>query len=98
LEENGVKVGRLFDLKPDPGLSAVIRGVGEHARDHFLKARKIVRGLPRQARSPALLAELGLLYLADLERAGWNPFILETLPGRRFAVANLAWRAFIGRY
>jgi NADH dehydrogenase [ubiquinone] 1 alpha subcomplex assembly factor 6 len=98
LEENAVAVARLFDLKPDPGLPAVIRGIGEHARRHFLSARKAVQGLPRQARSPALLTELGLLYLADLERAGWNPFTLETLPGRRFAVANLAWRRFVRRY
>jgi NADH dehydrogenase [ubiquinone] 1 alpha subcomplex assembly factor 6 len=98
LEQNGVKIARLFELKADPGLPEVICGIGEHARRHFLKARKAVRGLPRQARSPALLAELGLLHLADLERAGWNPFTLETLPARRFAVASLAWHGFVRRY
>jgi NADH dehydrogenase [ubiquinone] 1 alpha subcomplex assembly factor 6 len=98
LAEEDVRIGHLFDLKPDPGLARVVRGVGEHARRHFLSARKTVTELPRVARSPALLAELGLLYLADLERAGWDPFVLETRPARPFTVARLALRSFIGRY
>lgn len=98
LEEAGVRLGRLFDLKPDPGLPEVIREVGEHARRHFLAARKMIGTLPKQARSPALLAELGLFYLADLKRAGWDPFILETKPARRFTIARLALRRLVGRY
>jgi NADH dehydrogenase [ubiquinone] 1 alpha subcomplex assembly factor 6 len=98
LAEEGVGIGRLFDLKPDPGLARVVRGVAEHARRHFLTARKTIRGLPRRARSPALLTELGLFYLADLERADWNPFVLETRPGRRFTIAGLALKAMTRRY
>jgi phytoene synthase len=98
LEEEHVRVRAIFDLKPDGGFSNVIRGIGEHARRHFLRARQSVRRLPRPARSPALLAELGLLYLNDLEGAGWDPFILERRPERRFAAAVLAWKALIGRY
>jgi phytoene synthase len=98
LAGEGVRVGSLFDLKPDPGLPRVIQGIGQHARQHFLAGRDCIADLPRHARSPALLAELGLLYLADLERAGWNPFVLEAVPGRRFTVIRLALKTVFGRY
>ena len=98
LAENAVALGRLFDLKPGPGLARVIRGVGEHARRHLLTARQAVRALPSSGRSPALLIELGLLYLADLERADWDPFVIEMRPPRRFTAATLGWQRLIRRY
>lgn len=98
LEEEHVRIRAIFDLKPDGGFSNVIRGIGEHARRHFLSARRAARLLPRPARSPALLTELGLLYLDDLERADWDPFVLERIRERRFTAAVLAWKALIRRY
>ena len=98
MQAAGVRVGRLFDLKPDPGLSEVVRTIGEQARGLFSDARPLVGKLPRAGRSPALLIELGQLYLRDLAGAAWNPFVLETRPPRRFTAARLALTALIKRY
>jgi len=76
----------------------VVCGVGLHARQHFMNARKLIRQFPKAARSPALLAELGLFHLRDLERAGWDPFALERTPPRRFTIAALALKRLIGGY
>ncbi len=94
----GVRIGRLFDLKPEPGLADVVREIAEEAGANFRAARKLVGKLPKRGRSPALLAELGQMYLTDLRRAGWNPFVLEARPPRRFTAAALALRAILGRY
>ncbi len=98
LEAAGVRTSRLFDLKPDPGLAGVVATVGNRARANFAAARTLVRTLPRAGRSPALLIELGLLYLRDLETSGWDPIALEKRPPRRFTAARLALAAALGRY
>jgi NADH dehydrogenase [ubiquinone] 1 alpha subcomplex assembly factor 6 len=98
LAEVGVRTGRLFDLKPEPELSGVIRSIGEQARVNFAAARKLVRKLPRTGRSPALLTELGLLYLGDLERSGWDPIALEKKLPRRFTAARLALATMLKGY
>jgi NADH dehydrogenase [ubiquinone] 1 alpha subcomplex assembly factor 6 len=94
----GVSTGRLFDLKPEPELSGIIRAIGEQARLDFAAARKLVRKLPRAGRSPALLIELGQLYLADLERSGWDSIALEKRLPRRFTAARLALAASFKGY
>jgi len=98
LANAGVRTGRLFDLKPEPELSGVVRSIGERARANFAAARKLVRELPRAGRSPALLIELGQLYLGDLERSGWDPIALEKRPPRRFTAARLALAASLKGY
>jgi NADH dehydrogenase [ubiquinone] 1 alpha subcomplex assembly factor 6 len=98
LESAGVRVSRLFDLKPEPGLSDVVRAIGELAQANFAAARKLVRMLPKEGRSPALLIELGQIYLGDLRQAGWNPITLETRPLRRFTAARLALATLIKGY
>jgi len=98
LAEAGVRVSRLFDLKPEPGLRTVVRAVGERARADFAEARKLVGQLPKAGRSPALLIELGRMYLTDLERAGWDPLALETRPPRRLAAARLALASILKGY
>jgi NADH dehydrogenase [ubiquinone] 1 alpha subcomplex assembly factor 6 len=98
LESAGVRVSRLFDLKPEPALYDVVRTIGERAQANFATARKLVRKLPKTGRSPALLVELGQVYLGDLGRAGWNPIALETRPQRRFTVARLALATLLKGY
>jgi NADH dehydrogenase [ubiquinone] 1 alpha subcomplex assembly factor 6 len=98
LAEAGVRVSRLFDLKPEPGFCDVIRIVGEQARADFAAARKLVGRLPRAGRPPALLIELGFMYLRDLERAGWDPVALERKPPRRLAAARLALASLVKGY
>jgi len=98
LTEAGVRVSRLFDLKPEPGFRDVVRTVGEQARADLADARKLVGGLPRAGRSPALLIELGRMHLNDLERADWDPLVLEAKPPRRMAAARLALASLLKRY
>jgi len=98
LEQAGVGTGRLFDLKPEAGLADVVRAIGDRARANFADAQRSLRSLPRAGRSPALLIELGRLYLNDLQRAGWNPIALEKLPQRRFSAVRLALASWIKGY
>ena len=98
LELAGVRVSRLFDLKPEPGFTDIVRDLGGQARADFAAARRRVRALPRNTRSPALLIELGRMYLSDLERAGWSPIVLEKQPPRRMAAARLALAALFKGY
>jgi len=98
LEQAGVRISRLFDLKPEPGITDVVCAIGEQARADFAAARKLVRALPKKARSPALLIELGWMYLGDLERAGWDPLQLEKQAPRRLAAGKLALAALAKGY
>lgn len=98
LESAGVRVSRLFDLKPELALYDVVRTIGEEAQANFAAARKLVPLLPKAGRSPSLLIELGQIYLVDLGRAGWNPIALETRPGRRFTAARLALATLLKGY
>jgi phytoene synthase len=98
LEQAGVRVSRLLDMKPEAGLSDVVRGIAETARADFAAARPLIRTLPSGARSPVLLIALGRMYLADLERAGWNPLELEKRPPRRLSAARLALAAIFKIY
>lgn len=98
LAQAGVRTSQLFDLKPEAGLTGVVREVGEQARADFSVARRLIRTLPRSGRSPALLIELGWMYLNDLERAGWDPLALERRAPRRLAAASLALASFFKGY
>jgi phytoene synthase len=98
LENAGVRVSRLFDLKPEPGLTDVVRSIGDRAQANFVASRKLLRRLPKRGRSPALLVELGQIYLGDLKQAGWNPIALEAKPQRRFTAARLALAALFKGY
>ncbi len=98
LDAAAVRASRLFDLKPDPGLAGIVREIGGRALARLDEARPLIRSMPKSGRAPLLLAVLARLYLADLRRAGWNPFILEGRPARPFAVLHLALRHGLNRY
>lgn len=98
LEGAGVRIDRLFDLKPDPGLPHVVREIADRAGRCLNDADRARRALPRRARSPLLLGELAKLYLADLRRAGWNPFRPELRRGRPMAALGLAWASLARGY
>jgi NADH dehydrogenase [ubiquinone] 1 alpha subcomplex assembly factor 6 len=98
LAEAGVRVSRLFDLKPEPGFRDVVHAIGEQARADFAAARTLLGRLPRGGRSPALLIELGRIYLDDLEGAGWDPLVLEKKPPRRLLAARLALASLLKGY
>jgi phytoene synthase len=94
----GVRTGRLFDLKPEPGLTKVVLEIADTAFVYLRNAKSEMPAIPPGRRSPLLIAELTRLYLADLKRSGWDPFLLEHKRPRALIAANLAIRAMIGRY
>ncbi len=89
LKAANVRTGRLFDMKPDPGVAIVARAIGERALFHLEEGKAAIRSIPGTARAPLLLAELARLYLADLRRADWDPFAPWLRRGRPLALANL---------
>jgi phytoene synthase len=97
LKAAGVSRARLFDLKPDPGLTAIVKEIGQQARQLLKAGRSAVLAVPRAGRSPLLLAELAKLYLRDLENVGWDPFSPNLRP-RPMAAAHLAIRSVVKRY
>jgi phytoene synthase len=103
LEQEGVRVGRLFEGRlcegeAEPGLCRVVHEIARTAADHLRRARRLTGTVPRRLRSPLLLARLADLHLADLARAGWNPFAPGLAAGRPLAVARLAIPAILGRF
>jgi phytoene synthase len=98
LAAHTVRIQRLLDLKPGPGFADAVRTVGERARELLRDLPGRIGGVPRAARSPALVASLSRYYLRDLERRGWDPFVLEQRPARPLRVARLAWRAALRGY
>jgi phytoene synthase len=79
---NGVDVEALFERGRSRGLTQVVKTLAERARAH-LKAARRKRGIPRAAIPALLPARLADSYLAELERAGFDPFALG--PARKRA-------------
>jgi phytoene synthase len=98
LDAAGVRTGRLLDLKPEAGLNLVVREIAEQADGLFAGARRLIRHLPKDERSPALLIELGRFRLNDLKRADWNPFALESRPQGGLIALKLGLRSVLGGY
>jgi NADH dehydrogenase [ubiquinone] 1 alpha subcomplex assembly factor 6 len=94
----GVRVGRLFDLKPDPGLAKVSRDLGERALASIALAEQSLSAIPRVRRWPLLLGVLAQLYLRDLRENRWDPFASGLVRGRPLAVLHLAARRLSRRY
>lgn len=98
LMDHSVRTQGLFDLKPTPGLAEVVRDIGLYARELLDEAPRVLSGVSKAARSPALIASLARYYLADLERAGWDPFVLERRKQRPLLIGRLGLRALIRGY
>jgi phytoene synthase len=98
LRDAGVSSSRLFDLRPEPGVTQVIRQIGDRIAPLLQEGRVLTRELPKNLRSPLLLAELAALHLRDLRAAGWNPFVLERRAPRPLIALTLAMRAILKRY
>jgi len=92
------EVVRALDLKPGEGFTDAVRTVGERARELLHALPDAIGGVPKAARSPALIASLSRRYLRDLERCGWDPFVLEQRPAWPLLVAGLAVRAALHGY
>jgi len=81
-------------LTPSAELSAVVERIAAEAARR-LAAGRAVRGLPQAVKRGLLVATLADADLADIRRAGNDPFALPTSPGRPW---RLALAATLGRY
>jgi phytoene synthase len=97
LSAAGVRMAKLFDLKPDRGVADVVREVGARAIAELDRAKGPVRSLPKNRSWPFLLASLSRLYLRDLEENRWDPFATGVVRGRPLAILHLAIERFLGR-
>lgn len=86
----------LFDGKPSPALSNVVREVTMRAGDLLTQARCLKAEVPRAARKGLLLAVLADHYLGDIAFAGYDPFALSAVTPAR--PLRLAWASLRGRY
>jgi len=98
LRAAGVRVGSIFDLRPDEALPMVVREIGEAVASDLCSLGGSMTGVPRGGRSPLLLAELARLYLNDLKRAAWDPFTLAAKPKRASPIFHLAFRRMFAGY
>jgi len=86
----------LFDLKPSPALSHVVREVTVRAADLLAEARSLKGEVPRAARRGLLLAVLADRHLADIARAGYDPFALPAAAPAQ--PLRLTWASLRGAY
>lgn len=100
LQGHGVDRRALFDLKPSPALNKVVREVTLRAGDLLAEARALKGEVPRAARRGLLLAVLADRRLADIARAGHDPFALPAEPAAAAAAEplRLTWASLRGRY
>jgi NADH dehydrogenase [ubiquinone] 1 alpha subcomplex assembly factor 6 len=94
-QRHGVTDTALFAGRSD-GLAEVVAPIAARAREELAQARALRTAVPRRARPTLLLAALADAHLADLARAGFDPFRLPE--PRRDAALRLAWRWLRGRY
>ncbi|MFM2044322.1 MAG: hypothetical protein RLY86_2898 [Pseudomonadota bacterium] len=98
LATHGVTEPMLFELKPEPGLRAVVRVVADAARAELTAARALRRSV-RKAALPALLpAALADLYLKALAGEGYDPFAPRLHMPHPFRQIKLGWAAVTGRW
>ena len=96
LEAAGVARRDVRALRPTPGLSTVIGELAAAVERHLREARRQRAQMPATARPGLLVATLADAYLRALQRAGNDPFRLQTtLPGRPVRLLMAALR---GRY
>jgi phytoene/squalene synthetase len=96
LEQHGVALDRLYDLKPQPALNAVIAELAAAARGHLAAAKRLP---PPKALLPALrIGTLARAQLARLERHGHDLFDARSIEASPRDIWRLAARRLIGSW
>ncbi|WP_420241407.1 phytoene/squalene synthase family protein [Roseiterribacter gracilis] len=93
---HGVTTTSLFEARAGNGIRLVVEPIAHSARRAFEEGRAMRAAVPRRARSPLLLATLADAHLADLARAGYDPFQLPE--PRKDAALRLAFCWLRGRF
>ncbi len=90
----GLDLEAVFAGHCPPALAPIVRRVAGHAAAHLAEAAQASAALPATARPALLPVVLARRWLADLARAGHDPFVpVREAPIRRLlALASAAWR------
>lgn len=94
----GARSNELFDRGHTVGLDRVVHQVAERARKHLAAARQRRAALPRVALPVVLPARLADVYLAELHRAGYDPFALAQQRKSPLKPLRLTMAVLLGRY
>ena len=99
LAAQGIELHRsLFELKPTPGLAAVVAAVAARARLHLAEARALRRAVPRGAVPALLPAVLAERTLSRLERVGYDVLAPRLTRPDGGKALRLTLAAMFGRY
>ena len=98
VEETGVDLRALFEMKSSPGLRHAVAQVAARAREHLDTARNAGTSLPRASKTALLPGVLAGHYLSVLARAGHDPFAPAVARDRPGKVWRLAAARLLGRY
>ncbi len=94
LAEHGLGVEDLFDATPPGALPGAVGEIARLARLHLVEAHELAGSVPRRAVPALLLGTVARIYLARLERAGYDVFdrsVAERPPGLAWRLAAKAW-------
>jgi phytoene synthase len=93
---HGVTTASLFEARAGSGIARVVEPIALRAREMFEQSRASRNAVPRRARSSLLLATLADAHLADMARAGYDPFQLPE--PRKDAALRLGFQWLRGRF
>ncbi|RKQ73018.1 phytoene/squalene synthase family protein [Oceanibaculum indicum] len=98
MEQHGVGLRELYDLKPGAGLNRVVESVADSARAHLVEARSLRRHVPKRALAALLPLTLAEGHLKRLAKNGHDVF--DTSLGEKppLAAWRLSWMALRGRF
>lgn len=98
IEDAGVEIGDLFELRPSAALNATVERVAARAQDHLARARALRAQVPRTALPAMLPAAFAQMHLKALRKSDYDPFAPNVQQDRPGRVWRLAWANLIGRY
>ena len=96
LAEAGVDLDKLFDLRPQPQLTACLRAVGAAVAADLDAGRR--RRIGHGARPLTVTGKLVALHLERLRQVAYDPFDPGVVTTQPFDVWRLLWTAITGRF
>lgn len=96
LTEYEVERRKVLDLKPTAGLDAAVRRIVERAETLLKDARADRTSIPVAQRKGLLLATLADRHIANMRKAGFDPFAFPVLDPA--GPIRLTWNAWRNRY
>lgn len=98
IEEAGLNLGELFELRPSPELNRIVERIAGRAREHLARAAGSRREAAATALPALLPATLAARYLAILGKAGHDCFAVTVQAPAPANVWRLAWARLHGRF